>query len=258
MSAEQFLAEIEGRGVTVVRAGDKLRYRPAGALTPELLKRLREHKAPILELLGQRDMARHAACEDDESLGHWMKRVRANRRRACATDEPRREPPAEPTAAPGDRPRLSPLAAAMLAYLRENPHDVHEMPGWIGTTCWAFGYHEGRPTPDDSKAAAEELRTGGHLTDVLHPAGASRELHQDPSQVRGMQETDPGARARSAGAGAVQGESEARHPDVALPRTVRARRGGLHHRASGGDVQDHASIRHRRAQLICGASAKLD
>ena len=76
--------------------------------------------------------------------------------------------------APDDRPRLDPLAAAMLAYLRRNPHDAHELPGWLGTTCWAYGYHDGRPTPDESKAAVEELGAGSHLADALRPArGAS-------------------------------------------------------------------------------------
>jgi hypothetical protein len=61
----------------------------------------------------------------------------------------------------------------MLAYLTKNPHHAHELPGWLGTTCWAFGYHDRRPTPDDSKAAVEELRAGGYLADALRPAGGA-------------------------------------------------------------------------------------
>ncbi len=76
----------------------------------------------------------------------------------------------EPADAP--RPGLSPLAEAMKLYLQRNPHGAHEPPGWIGSTCWALDYYDGKPTAAESKAAVEELRAGGYMAEVLRRARA--------------------------------------------------------------------------------------
>lgn len=52
MVLPELLREIENRGVELVPAGDRLRFRPKRNLTPELVEGLREHKAEILEALG--------------------------------------------------------------------------------------------------------------------------------------------------------------------------------------------------------------
>lgn len=47
----ELLAELSRRGVELVVHGDRLRYRPADAATPELAERLRIHKAELLAAL---------------------------------------------------------------------------------------------------------------------------------------------------------------------------------------------------------------
>ena len=44
MSARALLAELRGRGVELVADGDRLQYRPANVVTPELLDRLHANK----------------------------------------------------------------------------------------------------------------------------------------------------------------------------------------------------------------------
>jgi hypothetical protein len=52
---------------------------------------------------------------------------------------------------------VSPLAEAMRAYLESNPHHADEPAGWIGSTLWAYSLYDGKPTPQESKAALAEL-----------------------------------------------------------------------------------------------------
>jgi len=47
----QFLAEMKGLGIELRASGDMVRYRPPQAMTPDLLERLRMHKAEILASL---------------------------------------------------------------------------------------------------------------------------------------------------------------------------------------------------------------
>jgi DNA-binding HxlR family transcriptional regulator len=56
-------------------------------------------------------------------------------------------------------PELSPLAAAMRTYLERNPHDAKQPPSWLGLTLWAHDFCDGKPTPEESRAALEELGT---------------------------------------------------------------------------------------------------
>jgi hypothetical protein len=51
--ATALLEELSARGVRVVPAGDKLRLRPAEAIPPDLLERVRAHKQELLAVLGQ-------------------------------------------------------------------------------------------------------------------------------------------------------------------------------------------------------------
>jgi hypothetical protein len=52
--AQVLLANLRGRGIELRGAGDRLRFRPADALTAEDLELLRLHKAELLALLAER------------------------------------------------------------------------------------------------------------------------------------------------------------------------------------------------------------
>ena len=60
MTVEALLVELRDRGVQLVPEGDRLRVRPASAVPPDLLGRLREHKAEVLALLTGRPSVRPA------------------------------------------------------------------------------------------------------------------------------------------------------------------------------------------------------
>ena len=51
MTAIDIIQDLRRRGVELQAAGDRLRFRPAGAIPPDLLERLREHKAEIIAAL---------------------------------------------------------------------------------------------------------------------------------------------------------------------------------------------------------------
>jgi hypothetical protein len=55
MGPTDVLAELTRRGVEVAVAGDRLRFRPQDAVTPELRAALIEHKADLIRLLGGDD-----------------------------------------------------------------------------------------------------------------------------------------------------------------------------------------------------------
>jgi hypothetical protein len=55
MGAPEVLAELTRRGVEVAVVGDRLRYRPPAAVTPDLRAALVEHKADLIRLLGSDD-----------------------------------------------------------------------------------------------------------------------------------------------------------------------------------------------------------
>jgi len=58
MTAIQTLFKVRRCSVTLVPAGDLLRFHPASALTPALIEELREHKQAILEILAPQNEAR--------------------------------------------------------------------------------------------------------------------------------------------------------------------------------------------------------
>ena len=51
MTPEALVAELRARGVELRAVGDRLRYKPASALTPADVEVLRQHKAAVLALL---------------------------------------------------------------------------------------------------------------------------------------------------------------------------------------------------------------
>src|SRR5437764_3160967 len=56
-NAAELLGALQRRGVDLVLSGDRIRYRPRGAVTPELRSALIEHKAELLALLAEDDHA---------------------------------------------------------------------------------------------------------------------------------------------------------------------------------------------------------
>lgn len=51
MNAAELLLELAGLGILLEAHGDRLRYSPRSALTPDLLTRLKTHKAELLAIL---------------------------------------------------------------------------------------------------------------------------------------------------------------------------------------------------------------
>ena len=51
MNAADLLLDLDRRGIRLEAQGDRLRYHPRSALTPELLARLKAHKADLLAML---------------------------------------------------------------------------------------------------------------------------------------------------------------------------------------------------------------
>jgi len=51
MTATEILSELHRRGVELIAAGDRLRFRPKEAVTPELVTTLARHKTEILAAL---------------------------------------------------------------------------------------------------------------------------------------------------------------------------------------------------------------
>jgi hypothetical protein len=55
MTATELITTLQVRGIKLEAQGDRLRYRPASAVTPELLKALAAHKVEILSLLREKE-----------------------------------------------------------------------------------------------------------------------------------------------------------------------------------------------------------
>ena len=55
MGATEVLAELTRRGVEIAVAGDRLRFRPRDAVTPDLRAALIEHKTDLIRLIGTDD-----------------------------------------------------------------------------------------------------------------------------------------------------------------------------------------------------------
>ncbi|MAT68931.1 MAG: hypothetical protein CMJ58_05350 [Planctomycetaceae bacterium] len=57
MTAHDLLAELDRRGIAIQAHGDRLRYAPRSAVTPELAARMRQHKRALLAILGDANEA---------------------------------------------------------------------------------------------------------------------------------------------------------------------------------------------------------
>jgi len=71
------------------------------------------------------------------------------------------------TITPERESEVSPLAAAVRDYLNRSPKDACEPGGWIGSTLWALDLFDGKPTPQDVRAAIDELGGESYLRERL-------------------------------------------------------------------------------------------
>lgn len=72
-AAVDLLSELQAAGVTVSRAGDRLRLTPPQAITRPLLEKVREHKAALLALVAEPAPLRCFTCRGGE---FWRGEVR--------------------------------------------------------------------------------------------------------------------------------------------------------------------------------------
>ncbi|MBA3794169.1 MAG: DUF3854 domain-containing protein [Rubrobacter sp.] len=144
------------------------------ALAEDWLERLEDARESGGELEAE-ELARKRY-RDKSRAFHGRGRVVPDRHHANAGADghvedlrPAEDPPAPPSPEPGS-PDVSPLAAAVRDYLDRCPHDARRSPYWIGATLWAHELHEGKPTPDETKAAIEELGGAEYLDETLRRA----------------------------------------------------------------------------------------
>jgi uncharacterized protein DUF3854 len=67
---------------------------------------------------------------------------------------------------------LSQLAVAIRDYLKRNPRDACQPTGWIGSTLWAYGLYPGKPTPQETRSAIDELGGMRYLQNALEASRA--------------------------------------------------------------------------------------
>lgn len=67
MSAAEIVTDLARRGIRLEASGERLRYAPRSALTPDLLDRLKAHKAELLASI-ERFEERAAIMEFDAGL----------------------------------------------------------------------------------------------------------------------------------------------------------------------------------------------
>jgi hypothetical protein len=147
----------------------------AVTLAPDWLKRLEDAREAGGELEAE-ELARKRY-RDKSRAFHARDRVEPDRHHANLGADGHVEdlrPVENPATVAGlsdsERPDVSPLAAAVHDYLDRQPHDARRSPYWIGATLWAHELHEGKPTPDETKAAIEELGGAKYLDKTLRRA----------------------------------------------------------------------------------------
>jgi hypothetical protein len=87
--AEQLLADIAAQGIELQAYGDQLRFRPAGALTPELIQQLRIHKTELLARLSNERTPPWDQAEADRLLSELQEEVERLRRELFAGKFPK-------------------------------------------------------------------------------------------------------------------------------------------------------------------------
>jgi len=170
----------DGLAIMLLEAGivqwvsDVATRREVLRLTPDWLERLEDAREAGGELEAE-ELARKRY-RDKSRAFHARDRVVPDSHHANAGADGHVEdlrPAADRAVSPGPesgRPDVSPLAAAVRDYLDRCPHDARRSPYWIGATLWAHELHEGKPTPDETKAAIEELGGAEYLDETLRRA----------------------------------------------------------------------------------------
>lgn len=80
--AEALLAELVAHGIEVQAHGERLRYHPKAAMTPELVQRVKAHKAELLALLSPATQSPHPTApptESDAVQAEWDRFLRVAR-----------------------------------------------------------------------------------------------------------------------------------------------------------------------------------
>jgi len=156
-----FVTRLQDVGVLEV-AGDIV------ALTEDWLEALDRERERAGEIdLYRRDMARYNRERDGYRNRHEVKPDYhyANVGAAgfiedleAVEPDPEEQPP---------EPEVSPLAAAIRAYLESNPADACQPPGWLGSTLWAYDLFPDKPTPSEIRASIDELGGEAYLRSSL-------------------------------------------------------------------------------------------
>ena len=66
MTATEILNELQRRGVELRAEGDRLRFRPKEAVTPDLIKILKQHKAEIIAAVAGDKLPGFGLCPSPE------------------------------------------------------------------------------------------------------------------------------------------------------------------------------------------------
>lgn len=89
-AVEQLLLELARRKVGLTADGDRLRYSPRSAMTPELVVRLKEHKAAVLAIVQEAKPCEHGA---RRKVGDQDVNCRAEQDQGASTWESAIDPP---------------------------------------------------------------------------------------------------------------------------------------------------------------------
>jgi len=76
LTAAKVLSEVHAHGVTLIPDGDRLRFSPASALTPEMVEELRQHKEDILSILRHREEVQQDTSPRIENTGEVLELAR--------------------------------------------------------------------------------------------------------------------------------------------------------------------------------------
>ncbi len=72
-TAAVLLADLKGRGIELRAEGERLRFRPVAAMTPELAARVKAHKGELLALLNRSSMAEPPETHADREIRRFLR-----------------------------------------------------------------------------------------------------------------------------------------------------------------------------------------
>ncbi len=155
--------------------GDKVRLTPGWLEALDEQRRL-GHEIDTMDVSGRVEPGADTIARRELEIRRrqfrewWESRKRRNRTPRvdgrCSNVRPVETPKSEAASSPPG----SLLAAAVRAYLDCNPHDARRSPYWIGATLWCLDLLDGKPTPEEVRAAVGELGGAAYLEAVLKRA----------------------------------------------------------------------------------------